>query len=365
MNVERLNVIAIALSRELEESKVTEKLKQLVAVMQQGVAKADRANEKAVFNALREVKQAVLDAASDNFKPAWRQLVEEIGASTILGRGLIATIEPIVARYPLSRPGALKEIGVISDRLAQLQSALKEAKSCLRVLKIGEESLDPNGCEISVLIPRNAVSNCLSELAIELKEIGFILNTFSEMATGSRDPLKIRSVASCDFQISLDAALPWAVATAVCIERIVTLYKQTLEIRKIQSELKKQGIAKEVASGIEDHANDKMAEGIETIAIEVVDKYGCVVDGGRRNELTNAMRISLAKLATRIDRGYNFEVRVERVRESGEDGKLGEKQEQAFATIGSAAQSMQYIKSDGPAILSLPEANEEKSNNKS
>ena len=78
------------------------------------------------------------------------------------------------------------------------------------------------------------------------------------------------------------------------------------------------------------------------------------------NELTDALRISLNKLANRIDRGYNIEVRVAELPkqevQEGQDNADQTEKIQHFEAIKKAAPNLQFIRLDGEPVLSLPEA---------
>jgi hypothetical protein len=137
---------------------------------------------------------------------------------------------------------------------------------------------------------------------------------------------------------------------AIAIERIVAVYKQILEIRKIRAELTKIQVPPDKLKGLEDHAKDLMKENIETIAIEITSESP-VLDPNRKNELTNQLRISLTMIANRIDKNYNIEVRMSAPQKEGEDTQADE----ALKTIQHATPSMQYMRLDGDPILQLPE----------
>jgi hypothetical protein len=80
-----------------------------------------------------------------------------------------------------------------------------------------------------------------------------------------------------------------------------------------------------------------------------------VVSSGRKNELTSLTRVSLNRIANRIDRGYNIEVRVATVEPDGKSaqGKAGDEH---IAAIRAATKNMQFMKLEGKPILQLPEA---------
>ena len=67
------------------------------------------------------------------------------------------------------------------------------------------------------------------------------------------------------------------------------------------------------------------------------------------------MKISLNKIANRIDRGFNFEVRIEPPDKPLENAKQEKELQKAVGTIQGASENMQYMKLEGPPILALPE----------
>ena len=101
-----------------------------------------------------------------------------------------------------------------------------------------------------------------------------------------------------------------------------------------------------------------MEKGIDKIAVEVVNEYHKKDDKGRKNELTNAVRISLNKVANRIDQGFNIEVRVAPTPKSEDEEKENKELQKAIAAIQAATANMQFMKLEGQPILRLPEGKE-------
>ena len=156
--------------------------------------------------------------------------------------------------------------------------------------------------------------------------------------------------------VYLNAHTPFAACLAIAIERIVTLYKQLLEIKKIRVELLKQGVPEKQTAGIEEHANKVMENGIETLTVEILEKYNQVKDPHRKNELENGIRVSLNRIANRVDRGYNIEVRVEPLEKATQDNEEEKKQFGEINAIQAASKNMQFMKLEGTPILKLPES---------
>lgn len=104
-----------------------------------------------------------------------------------------------------------------------------------------------------------------------------------------------------------------------------------------------------------------MESEVKKIAKEVIKEH-YEGDNGRKNELENGLVISLNKLANRIDKGFNVEIRIEPLPEPEEDEELSEKEQQKadlIQSISESAQNIEYIETQGKSILELPEKQEE------
>lgn len=353
MNAERLHALVIALSHELSSANTARKLQELVNNLQNTINQPQQpAHQQGLSKSIKAINDELTDAHSDSFSPGWRQILQEIGGEQYFGNSLSAQINKIFAQNQITPSVALTELQELNNGLQAFKNALDQAASAFKHFDISYEKLGPGKCEIGILIPRAAVDNNLIDFAKELEDLGFILNTLSEVVTGKKDALAINTISSSDLLVYLHANLPYAACVAVCVERIVALYKQLLEIRKLHNDLHKQGVPQTQTAGIEQYANELMEQGIEKIIQEIVSKYHKKGDKGRNNELTNALRISLNKIANRIDIGFNIEVRVEPPAASKADNES----QVAIDAIQSATHGMQYMKLEGKPILKLPES---------
>src|SRR6266700_3054192 len=354
MNAERLHAIVIALQKEIEERDLVSKMQALVKALRLLSQQAHPSQQQSLATSLNDFYEAVTDTTSDKFSPAWRQILAEIGGSDLCSAKLKTTVETVILRNQMTPAVGLEELERVLSRLEEFSTALDNAASSLKAFQIGYEQLAPGECEIGVLIPRRAVKNQLTGFADELQEIGLILRTFSEVATGKPDDLVIRTISSTDLLVYLQAGVPYAACVALAIERIVELYKKLLDIRKLRLEMAKLGVPERNVTEVGDFANALMEEGIAKVTVEIMQKYHKGKDGERKNELANAVSISLNKIANRIDAGFNLEVRVEPL--GGVDQSAAkEETKQGVATIMAATSKMEFLKLEGPPVLRLPE----------
>lgn len=359
MNAERLHAICLSLQKEMNQINIHNKLQQVVQFLQKIANQPQQPQpQQQLSNLLTQLHDELSESQSDSFSPAWRQALEEIGGEELLGIALSERIREIIERNQITPSAAHQEIQQIFQLFEQFKSGIDNTIAGLKALSIGYEKLEPGECEVGVVIPRKAVNNQLNEFGKELQELNFIFGTFSELASGDRENYEIKSISSSDLGIYLAAIPPVAACIAHAAEKIIDFYKKLIEIRKHKAELKILGLKAKEMQGITDHSNKIMKEGIETLTVEIVNNYYVGNDDNRKNELTNAVTISLNKIANRIDQGFNIEVRAEPEEKTEEETDETDEQDknQAFIRkVIEASEALRFLNLEGERILGLPE----------
>jgi hypothetical protein len=208
MNAERLHAIAISLNQEISKGNVVGKLQELVNALQQVVNQPHPSHHQNLANQLKGIYAVLTDTSSDAFSPAWRQILSEIGGEELFGTTMKEAIKNVFERNQITSAVALQELQQLQKKLQAFKTALDQCIAAFREFKIGDEKLAPGECEVGILIPRKAIDDQLLDFADELKELGFILNTFAEVATGKKDKLSIRTISSSDLLVYLNAVAP-------------------------------------------------------------------------------------------------------------------------------------------------------------
>ena len=366
MNVERLHAIALALKDDLSLSSVPSHLKQLVSALQNQINQPGQPAYQQQVSQFYDALRTALESSEVNaFSPTWLQVLEEIGAADLLGVELHDRVNEIFSRNQITPSVALQELQAIFGEIQALSTSIDQMLAAFRQLNIGSEELPAGDCEVGILVPRTFVDNRLDRFSEEIGELNQIFGVFAEVATGGRPGFGIRAISSSDLSIFLDAAPVIGACVAVAIERIIALYKQLLEIRKLQGELTKQGLEKDNLKGIEKHANGLMEQGIDKLVNELLAEFHKVDDNGRKNELSIELKYALKKVADRVDRGFNIEVRMTEPEEAKpEDGEQDDEESREatrhHARITAAAETLQFLKLEGEPILSLTEEKSER-----
>lgn len=355
MNAERLHAIAAAIRTDFGNTNFLPKLQQLV---QSTANLSQQPNQQQFQNQVAQYREAVIDALRSSklneFSPAWRQVIAEIGGEIFFdGRleGEITNLFSINQVTPNALNSSLQKIHADAQGWFE---AITELNNAFDRLDIGSEDLSPGECELGVLIPRTFVDNRLDRFSAELSQLNKMFSVFAEITTGSRPGFKIRTISSSDLTIYLEAAPKVCACIALAIERIVALYKSLLEIRKLQGELKKQGLQDDSLKGVREHAENLITQGVDKIADEILEKNNVKQRDGRENEISIELRMTLKKIAARIDRGFNIEIRMEMPRKEQVGEAVENEAISSFETIKEAGPNMQFLKMSGDPILTLP-----------
>jgi hypothetical protein len=364
MNAERLHLVVRALNNELNKPNIPQLLEQLAAALQSQVnAPQDPVHQQGVASTLTTLEQALSRAPSNSFNPGWIEISSEVGLYDLTGERLATRIREIFSRNQITPSVALAEIQKAHQELAARKTAVDGVLGGFKTLKIGMEKLDAGSAELGVLIPRAAVDNTLTGLQEELREIDFVLRTLAEFSTGQSQKFEVRTISSSDFQVFLDMG-PQLAAVAVAVERLVNLYKTLLEVRALRKDLKSKGVPDKSLSGVDDHAAKVMEDGIAELVEEFSIEYRDLHEKGRMNELRITLTVALRKLANRIDKGVDLEVRVgppepaASPEEQTSETKLRAAQ---FARMQESASRLSYLDREGEPILQLPEGEPERS----
>lgn len=363
MNTTKLHTIAKSLVKELQRCGTVNALQQIVSALEQLARQPQQqSHQQKLSNQLIQLYTKLDTSPVEEYSPAWRDALEELGVSGNFGKALKEKIEKIIERNQITHKVALAELGKILFDIEETATKLKGLVNGLEYFAIGEDELTIDECEVGVIVPRKYVENNLKNFGKELVELEKTLVVFSELSTGTREPIQIRTISSSDLSVFLDFIPEIGACIAIAVERIVALYKQMLEIKKLKAELLMQNVPSEQLTGIDAHADSIVTPELEKIAAELLEKYGNHIVKDRKNEVSTELRHSLKKLAKRIDRGFNIELRVAHI-PAEEDGEELSEQDLVIKQIVESAKNIEYSESSGEPVLFLTDENDEKKHN--
>lgn len=359
MNTERLHAIAFEVKADIEQAQIVQLLQQLVTHLQNIVNQPQQpSHQQSLSNTKKSLLEKLSKSKVNEFSPAWTQALEEIGLNEYIGNNLAERINSIFAENQITPQVALEEIQRLHTKESEILTNLTNLINSFSYLKIGREVLSPGEGEVGILLPRDYIDNRFDKLAKEFKELNGILMVLSEVGTGSTEHFELRQLSTTDPLVTLGASLAALSTIAIAIKPIISAYKEILEVRMLHAKLAEMKVDAKRLKGVEEHAEEIMEKAIEKIKNELIEKTP-VSDEGRKNELSTALNIALSKLANRIDRGFNIEVRVEPIEVDGESDEEESEDIKHIQAIEGAMKEMKYMNVDGKPILHLPESIDE------
>jgi hypothetical protein len=325
VNVERFRAIAGSLREEIETTNYPALLEEVANGLQQAVKDPSQPSpQEQVSKARGRLETTLRGAPSNDFSPAWKESLKELGITDLVGDQLADRIEEIFTRNEITPSAAAEELSTIHERVQELIQALNQATAGLDFFEIGTEELEPGEFEIGFMIPRQAVDDDLGALGREFVRLKKIVLPLSELAGEGRPQIEVRSIASSEFEVFLHSTPAVALMFAKVLDLLLGSYQKILDIRLKHRELAEQdGVPDEVLEPLSQHASGKMEETVNEI-VEKAVADARLDDEARRNELRTELRLELNALAERIDRGYNVEVRTGQLPPPPEDDEEAE-----------------------------------------
>lgn len=358
MNIEKLYTLANDIVEENKKLQYVSKLQNVIGSIQGMITQPNVPQHQTnLSNQLSELKKTLESSLVNELSPAWYQVLVDLEIDGYLGNKIVEKIDNIFSSNQITPANSKQELEKLFSVLNQKMTGFTNIVSGLKVLGIEKDELEEDECEIGVMIPRDYIENDLGKFGEEIKELNFIFNNFSELIVGEKSSFELRNLSTSEPLITVATVTAIAAGVAKTIGWLIDSYKSLLEIKKLKFELSQQGVPEEHLKGITDHSNEFMKKKIDGIVKKLGKEYKANGDSSRKNELLNGVRISLNKIANRIDNGFNFEVRVEPAKSEGtEDNE--EQENTDIAAILEASKSLQFMKLDGKPILSLSEKKE-------
>lgn len=362
MNVERLHSLLLSAISEIEDCNTPELLTGLRDRTQQLASNPQHPDIQRDFADQRSrLMEALGLAASNSLSPGTVRDLDNLNILKYLGSSLADHIDMILTLNEITLTVASDQITQITEELQHLYDSLKSVLAAFGSLNIGKDEPAVGEVEASVILPRSSIDNSLRSLGAEFRELERIFADVTELATGSRPPTRVRSIASSDFSVYVELVPEAAAFLAVAVERVVALYRNLLEIRRIRSEAVTAGISDNQLQGIDEHIAERMDKGVDEAVDELfVEMEIAISDDSRKNELKISLKRSLSDVAARIDRGYQFDVRVgEILEDTNEDSSEAEEQSRLASSlqlIENSREGLTFLRLEGDPILQLPSA---------
>lgn len=355
MNTSKLHNIASKLQHELKRTETVSLIQKIIQSLEAKIKQPQQpAHQKKLTDHLQNLYKVLDDSPVNKFSPAQRDVMEELHVSNEFGEKIKQRIQEIFERNSITEQLALDEIKKIFESVQKTEEHLNDLINGLAYFGVGQDELEPDECEIGVIIPRIAVENNLTNFGTELVKLEKSLLVFSELATGQRESIRIRQISSSELSVFLASSVEIAFNIAEALAAIFAVYQGVVFVKDRRNELADKDVPEEILKPLDEYARDSIEPALGKIVSDLIEANSKNISSGRKNELKIELTHTVNKLANDIDRGFNFELRVSSSSEDSESENTNNKAK----LISDTASKLEYLEYSGEPILKLPEESE-------
>ncbi len=232
----------------------------------------------------------------------------------------------------------------------QYLAIIRDLQTNLQTIGVEARKVTPGTAEIGLLIPGELFKNHLAELIIELRSINRIIRAFSEIATGSPEPIEIRQISSTDPLFVFGISTATIVMVANVVKWALDTWKEVEKIRKIRAHAQK--VTAFTDKDIKDMFDGKIQKSIKTAVRNKVDEMlpQDEKEAGRQHEQRTDLSWALESVLTRVERGMTVEIRFLPPPASDDDPETVNQ----FSALQQIVPQLAFPPPDATPILPLP-----------
>lgn len=362
MNTERLHSLIRLFIEANKNRNFINLLQSVEATYTQSVQSPSSQNAQAFSNARNTLLEAALEFPIGTLSASRRKLLEAIGGTFYYGENLSRRIDDIIenAKTPSDTVAQIHEL---RTKMTEFFKTVQVLDDSLTKLGVGLEDIPQDSAEIEVLIPESMIDGHLNDLIKETSYLDAVFSDIREVVTGKRTPLDIRSLGSGSAELYLIVDLATGAQVLSFVTAIVLLINAILQTRRDRESLKKQDAPDKIIKEIKSWEDKRIHEQIDKLRDEMLANYKG--EEPRKNELNNALSISLKRLADRIDRGMDIDVTTAATadQKEGEEPAAGPKQikykKGYIESIHKATNTISQLERSKEPVLQLPVSDDE------
>ncbi len=376
MNTNKFRIALEIIREDFEKNDLVKTLEGFQNLLQQSISKPSPETAKVFKDEHNRLIGLLNSCKSNDARPTYKKIFNEIGASKKIGTGLQNNISNILNKNNITPANALTEITNLNKEISLFYQNVTSLTDNLESLNIKTKRLKENESEIGISIPPEVIDSNIKGLEKELHKLERVFKTFKEVAGDDASSINIRAISSSNFEIYLVAGVSLATCVAKTLDWLASFYKKFLEIKKLRQDINSQSLPPKIIQPVEDYFDSQVKAELQEMATKLVDEYCKKAEKGRKNELKNAMFAALQHLANRLDHGTIIDVEVgepdkpqEPDKAKSDDPKETEKinnqhkqvleeyqkKREEIAEINKKGCSTSFLTEGGHSILSLPE----------
>ena len=250
------------------------------------------------------------DVDSELLQPYANQVIDELGLRALFPPVLRQSINKIVSDNSFDSAALAEALRKKSKECQSKIDHVNQLDASLRGLSAEYTVVDDDVAEVGFLLPREIVGETLPELTKEFDSISFLARAINELTGEQNYDPRVSTISSSWWQIFLEVPIDQVALWSVAIERIVSLFKNNLEIKNLQKQLSEKNMPESILKLISDEVERKVSAELRQIATDITNQFSKIDDQGRGNEIETQLRQGLNFLAKRLNQGAQVEINV-------------------------------------------------------
>jgi len=308
MHVGRLQGVLESIRMEYSKYSILEEIESLRDELGHVVNSPSSENSNDFKSQYEKIQMVLCECPSNKFSPTQRMIANEIGATKFIGVGLKNRITNIVESNNVTPSSALNEIAKVRENVGGYIESIEAIYYELDRIGLSPKYLKAGEFEGGVSIPRESINSTLEDLSKEFLKVDTFVKTIKEIVGDDPTSPSVTTITSSEWQVFFEFLPEAAACTALAIERIVALYKNHLEIKKLKQGMEEKNLPESITKPMQEYIDSVVEKKLKDISDEVVNEFYKNNDEGRKNELKIKLSRSLKYVARRIDHGTTFQI---------------------------------------------------------
>lgn len=310
MHLGRFHTTIYDLALHFKKGDLETKLEQCAVALDQYASSQTQPQLDAFRSAYNQLLVASEISDLDLKQPFSQQVIDALAIQDILDPVLPNVLQNIVKERAFDHAGIAKDFRAIAALLAKKVAQIVSIEKAFDELNVEFERVEETQAEVGILLPREVVGETLIALSGEFSKLGVLFRAINELTAAPDYDPKVRTISSSWWQVFLELSPVQILVWVAAIERIMTMFKTTLEIKHLQQQLSSKGMPKEIADLIEKEIDQRVSSSMAALASDLRKNYAKIEDEGRLNEIEVQLRAGLNHLAMRINQGSQVEINV-------------------------------------------------------
>lgn len=307
MNIELLMDVLASISDANKEQDVYEHLVQLHNSLENTISAPSDSASKAFKSKYTEILNMLDNHPTNDSYPSHINIINEIGGSDFLGKGLKNRLINIIDENNLTPNIALDELNEINGEVKAFFDKVNSVYKGLSDFNFSQTEIQQNCFQVLTSIPRKQIPDNLESLKAEFDSIDKIVRVISEVADGRGGSPKVILISASEWQVLFELLPTSSLLLIIVIEKIFNIFTTILKLKKSKDELVSYDTPQNIIDDLNKHIDATVQHAIEELSDGIVDEYS---KGSETNksELKIKLKFGIKDLARRIDAGTTIEI---------------------------------------------------------